>query len=106
MPNYGVPGKGVDLQSETNGHSRPLLFSLSMWRRWFCNSTQGKCPLLFIDSVEVHWMPIPVLFNEFPMDGQLGFQPFAITNNAEMYILDSPEKVIEMELLSQRIFTI
>lgn len=63
-------------------------------------------PILFIDSVEVHWMLIPVLFNEFPMDGQLGFQPFAITNNAEMYILDSPEKVIEMELLSQRIFTI
>lgn len=44
MPNYEVPGKGADLRSETNSHFRPLLFSPSMWRRWFCNSTQGTCP--------------------------------------------------------------
>lgn len=27
-------------------------------------------PIHFISSIEFHWVPITVLFNEFPMDGQ------------------------------------
>lgn len=52
-------------------------------------------------------MHVLFLLNEFPVDGHLRcFQPFAITNNVEIYVLNLPKKFIEMEPLSQKLFTI
>lgn len=48
----------------------------------------NKCvPILYNSYIEFPWIHVQFLFNEFPMVGLLGcFQPFAIINNAKMYI--------------------
>ena len=60
-------------------------------------------PFLFNTYREFHGIHVPFLFNESPMGGLLGyFQPFAIINNAKIYILDLRGKFIETELLKSK----
>lgn len=44
-------------------------------------------PILFNSYVEFHWVDVPFLFKEFPVDELLDcFQTFVIINSAKMYI--------------------